>query len=62
MEQLEYEGNLWRESSFALHLVKQAVNLRLGLGKCICHWQEIAQQLAEPPRRRKAQLQMLTLS
>jgi hypothetical protein len=61
-EQLEYEGNLWRESSFALHLLKQAVNPRLTLVQCIRHWQDIALQLAEPHRHRRRQLHALALS
>lgn len=47
------ETNLWREMSFALHLIKQAVNPRLGLLECIQNWKEIAKKLSENPRNRK---------
>jgi len=50
---------LWREISFALHLISQAVNPRLELSKCLGQWQQIAQNLAEPPRKRVAQMHAL---
>lgn len=50
------ECNLWRETSFALHLVKQAVNPKLGLKNCIQNWKSISKKLSENPRRRKAQV------
>lgn len=45
--------NLWRETSFALHLIKQAVNPKLGLKDCIQNWKEIANNLSENTRSRK---------
>ena len=49
------EAALWRELSFALHLVRQAVNPPLHSDGCLGKWQEIATKLAEPPRRRSYQ-------
>jgi hypothetical protein len=40
----------------ALHLIRQAVNPRLNLSECIQQWPKIAQNLAEPPRKRKPQM------
>jgi len=62
LELPEHESNLWRESAFALHLLRQAANPHLKLAQCIRHWRPIAQQLAESPRRRHSQLRLLTLS
>ncbi len=45
--------------SFALHLLKQAVNPRLSLGQCLENWGNISRNLAEPPRKRKLQLNKL---
>lgn len=53
------KSNLWREMSFALHLLKQAVNPRLSLGQCLENWGNISRNLAEPPRKRKLQLNKL---
>jgi len=47
------ETNLWRETSFALHLIKQAVNPILGLKECIQNWKDIAKNLSENVRNRK---------
>ena len=47
------ETNLWRETSFALHLIKQAVNPKLGLKECIQNWKEIAKNLSENTRNRR---------
>ena len=52
--------NLWRETSFALHLIKQAVNTRLSLLKCITDWKDIANSLAENPRQRRPQIEKLS--
>jgi len=49
------ECNLWRETSFALHLIKQAENPRLGLKNCIQNWKSISKKLSENPRSRKTQ-------
>jgi hypothetical protein len=53
------ETNLWRETSFALHLIKQAVNPRLDLNDCIKNWKTIAKSLAENPRQRKGSMNIL---
>lgn len=53
---LNWTGNLWRENSFALHLLKQAVNPSLNIESCLQNWREIARTLAEPHRRRHNQL------
>ena len=53
------EASLWRELSFALHLVRQAVNPPVGITKCIGQWDDIANDLAEPPRRRQTQARRL---
>lgn len=47
------ETNLWRETSFALHLIKQTVNPILGLKECIQNWKNIAKKLSENTRNRK---------
>jgi hypothetical protein len=62
LELPEHKNNLWRESAFALHLLRQVVNPYLKLARCLCRWRQISQQLAEPPRRRRNQLQLLALS
>jgi hypothetical protein len=46
----------WREMSFALHLIRQAVNPVLHLSNCLAHWNSIAVDLAEPHRHRGSQL------
>jgi hypothetical protein len=53
------ETNLWRETSFALHLIIQAVNPRLDLNACIKNWKNIAKSLAENPRKRKGAMNNL---
>lgn len=50
---------MWREMTFALFLLKQAVNPELKLEKCIRDWPEIAGSLAESPRQRKPQMVMM---
>ena len=55
-EENKWDGNMWREMKFALHLLKQAVNPELKLEKCIRNWSEIAKSLAESPRQRKPQM------
>jgi hypothetical protein len=44
---------LWRETSYAHHLLKKAVSPKLSLGQSIKNWKNISQQLAEKPRKRK---------
>jgi hypothetical protein len=50
---------LWREISFAIHLIRQAVNPPLDVSECIAQWREIANNLAESPRKRNYQMQYL---
>ena len=50
------EVSLWRELSFALHLIRQAVNPPLDISECLTQWREIARYLAEPPRKRNYQM------
>jgi hypothetical protein len=57
----ERELCLWRELSFALHLVRQAVNPSLKINECLNNWQEIAKELAEPPRKRRQQMRQLAM-
>jgi hypothetical protein len=50
---------LWRELSFASHLIRQAVNPPLDLPECLSQWNDIAFHLSEPPRQRRKQLHTL---
>jgi len=60
---IDSDGNLWREMSFALFLLRQAVNPMLSFRDCIENWSDISKDLAEPPRKRKTQIKnMLLLS
>ncbi len=52
--------NLWRETAFALHLIKQAVNPKLGLMNCLKNWKGIANKLSENTRSRKAYAAKIT--
>lgn len=54
-----FKGNLWRETSFALFLLKQSVNPSLLLDDCIKNWGKIANKLAESPRKRQPQLKSI---
>ena len=47
----------WREFLFAFHQLTQAIQPALSLRHLIENWTDIAGQLAEPPRMRKAQEQ-----
>lgn len=49
--------NLWRETSFAFHLIKQAIGPILDLQECLKNWRKISSKLAESPRKRLWQLQ-----
>lgn len=51
--------SLWRETSFMLHLVSQAVNPRFGLGKCIQDWGLISSMLSDNSRKREMQMEIL---
>ncbi len=53
------ELNLWRETSFALHLIKQAVIPRLGIMECMANWGEIAKKLSEKSRNRQGFIQKI---
>jgi hypothetical protein len=53
------EASLWRELSFAMHLVRQAVSPPLNLTECVENWREIAHDLAESPRERSYQMAAL---
>ena len=46
---------MWRETVFALLLIKQAVTPRLNIQQCIQEWKKIAKLLAESPRKRSIQ-------
>jgi len=52
-------SNLWRETSFALHLLRQAINPLMSLKDCISDWRNIAEGLAEGKRKRIRQLYKL---
>lgn len=49
------QANLWRETAFAFHLIKQTVNPPLSVKDCIDDWRSIASDLAENPRARTRQ-------
>src|SRR5438105_10229344 len=51
----------WREFSFAFHQVARAIEPRLNLQHCITHWNQIAANLADPPRRRLSHEQLHAL-
>jgi hypothetical protein len=53
------QANLWRETSFAFHLIKQAVNPELSLKSCIEDWRQISEKLAESPRMRSSQIKKM---
>jgi hypothetical protein len=46
----------WREFSFALHQIQQALDPPLSLAKTMQHWNTLARDLAEPSRKRVPQL------
>ena len=50
------QSNLWRETSFAFHLLQYAINPFLSLKECIEHWYIIGKGLAEGNRKRIPQL------
>lgn len=52
-------GNLWRETSFALMLIKQVVMPRLNLQDCLENWYKIQEKLSENQRRRTFQIENL---
>jgi len=58
-ERTDRDRSRWREVSFALHLIRQALNPNLRLVDCLAQWNRIAADLAEPPRMRKYQMDAL---
>jgi len=52
-------GNLWRETSFALMLIKQVIMPRLSLQDCLENWYEIQDKLSENQRKRILQIKKL---
>ena len=42
---------IWRETSLALHLIRQAVNPKIGLAQALSEWNRLSADLAEPPRK-----------
>jgi hypothetical protein len=50
------QSNLWRETSFAFHLLRQTINPTLSLKDSIDNWKRIAKGLAEGNRTRVRQL------
>jgi len=49
----------WREFAFAFRQVLQAIRPWLPLKQMLKHWEGISAGLAEPPRRRKSQEELL---
>ena len=49
--------SVWREFNFLLHQIQRAVEPALPLSEVVGCWNDIAQALAEKPRRRVSQLQ-----
>ena len=47
---------MWREFSFALHQIQQAIQPRLAMENVMFQWQQIASALTERSRHRKPQL------
>ena len=54
------QENLWRETSFALYLIKQAINPPLQIMECIENWKKIQNKLSENPRNRKGFIKEFT--
>lgn len=52
----------WREFSFALHQIQQAINPVISLQKVIQQWGDISSALAEGSRKRRPQLTKYTFS
>ncbi|MFA5613787.1 MAG: hypothetical protein WC993_04885, partial [Methanoculleus sp.] len=53
------QTNRWRETSFAVYLIRCALNPILSLGRSLKHWHSIAKKLAEKKRKRSRQLPKL---
>jgi len=52
----------WREFSFALHQIQQAINPVISLKKVMANWGKISSSLAERSRKRKPQLSNYSFS
>ena len=50
---------MWREEALMFHLLKTAVNPKLGLEACIENWDTISMELREPHRQRQSQMDQL---
>jgi len=48
-------ASLWRETSFAYHLIKQAINPVLSFKRCLKNWGIISKNLSESRRKRRLQ-------
>lgn len=53
--------SIWRETSFMLELLRQAVGPNLSLSDCIHNWKNIKSVLAEERRKRKLQLKNIPI-
>jgi hypothetical protein len=49
----------WREFSFILHTIQEAIEYHAGLQQVLAQWNNITQELEEPPRKRGAQMNVL---
>jgi tRNA U38,U39,U40 pseudouridine synthase TruA len=45
----------WREVKFMIHQVRKAIDVPLSLMTALENWNQISENLAEPPRKRKIQ-------
>ncbi len=50
----------WREFSFILHTMQEAVEYHGGLQQVLNQWNRIARELAEMPRKRQNQMDVLS--
>jgi hypothetical protein len=48
----------WREFEYMHNELKRAIDINMPLVQTIENWQRIARDLAEPPRRRRSQLEI----
>lgn len=48
--------SLWREFSFMLHEIQQAIEPIISLNKVLQHWKALAKDLAERSRTRRPQI------
>jgi hypothetical protein len=54
------QRSAWREFSFILHTIEEAIDYHGGLQQVLLHWQRIAQDLGEAPRKRPPQMNDLS--